>query len=467
MKPPFDLVADLDTPVGAFLKLAPLRPRYLLESVEGGERVGRYSLLGFGDALEVRLLGDVLHVGDARWPVPPSTPGDPAPLLALLRRALAAAPRPGPSEGLPFAGGLVGATAYDIVRRFERLPSAAAVRDEPELAWVATSSVLVFDHATRRAALLHDGPPAAREAVRDEVRALLAGPVPPSPQPASGRWQLGPGVPTLSAEAYEGVVRTCQEHIAAGDVYQIVPSVGFEHDTDLPPFLAYRALRLLNPSPYMTFIDLGDLAIVGSSPEALVRLEGRRATLRPIAGTRPRGVDEDDDLRQERELLADPKEAAEHVMLVDLARNDLGRVAVPGSVGVAPYRSIERYSHVMHIVSGVSGVLRPGLDAFDLFAATFPAGTVVGAPKVEAMSLLDRLEPVRRGVYAGTVGYFGHGGAMDQAIAIRTMVFTRGQVRVQAGAGVVADSVPAREYAECVAKAAALRAALVLAREGL
>jgi anthranilate synthase component 1 len=237
--------------------------------------------------------------------------------------------------------------------------------------------------------------------------------------------------------------------------------------TEVDPFEVYRALRLLNPSPYMYYFAAGDTAVVGSSPEALVRLEGRTATLRPIAGTRPRGANPAEDAQMADELLADHKELAEHVMLVDLARNDLGRVAVPGSVRVAPYRSVERYSHVMHTVSGVDGVLAPEHDAFDLFAATFPAGTVVGAPKVRAMQLIDQLEPCPRGLYAGTVGYFGHGGSMDQAIAIRTLVFKGDRYTYQAGAGIVADSVPEREHEEVLAKAGALRAALELAEEGL
>ncbi len=244
-------------------------------------------------------------------------------------------------------------------------------------------------------------------------------------------------------------------------------SVRFSGRCDLDPFEAYRALRLLNPSPYMYFCELGDRTVVGSSPEALVKLNGRRAQMRPIAGTRPRGADADEDAALEAELLADPKENSEHVMLVDLARNDLGRVATAGSVHVQPYRSIERYSHVMHIVSGVHGELAPGKDAFDLFAATFPAGTLVGAPKVRAMEIIEELEPVRRGFYGGTVGYFGHGGDMDQAITIRTMVFHGDTYSFQAGAGIVADSVPINEYREVLAKSASARRAMDLAREGL
>ncbi len=244
-------------------------------------------------------------------------------------------------------------------------------------------------------------------------------------------------------------------------------SVRFAGLCDLEPFEAYRALRLLNPSPYMYFCELGDATIVGSSPEALVKLSRGRGSMRPIAGTRPRGRDSVEDALLQKELLADPKENAEHIMLVDLARNDLGRVAKAGTVNVNPYRSIERYSHVMHIVSGVNGELAPGKDAFDLFAAAFPAGTLVGAPKVRAMEIIDELEPVRRGFYGGTVGYFGHGGDMDHAITIRTMVFRGDTYSYQAGAGVVADSVPTAEYQEVLAKSAILRRALALAEEGL
>ncbi|HKQ60847.1 MAG TPA: anthranilate synthase component I family protein, partial [Candidatus Polarisedimenticolaceae bacterium] len=276
-----------------------------------------------------------------------------------------------------------------------------------------------------------------------------------------------PPHPSLAPAEFRERVLEAKRSIAAGDVYQLVASVRFSGASSAPPFEVYRALRLLNPSPYMYFCDFGDLAVVGSSPEALVRLEGREAQLRPIAGTRPRGSDAAEDVALERELLADPKEAAEHVMLVDLARNDLGRVAVTGSVRVEPFRTVERYSHVMHLVSGVRGVLAPEADAFELFAAAFPAGTVVGAPKIRAMELIDALEPVPRGVYAGTVGYFGHGGGMDQAIAIRTLVFRDGGYAYQAGAGIVADSIPENEHAEVLAKGAALEAALTLAEEGL
>ena len=461
MQAPFDIAADLDTPVSAYLKLAPFAPRFLLESVEGGERLARYSFIGFGDGLEYRLDHRGLSTGGVLRPRPEGR----EPLLASLREALASAPRPGGgAPGLPFSGGLVGTASYDLVRHFERLPGAPSDRDPaPEACYFAPRSLLVFDHLTRRVALLHDGVERERASLRAEVVQALRGPIPAS---APGRTHAQPR-PSLAKSEFESRVDVAKEAIRDGEVYQLVLSIRFDGECTIPPFEVYRALRCLNPSPYMYYFDFDDLQVVGSSPEALVRLEGRQAFLRPIAGTRPRGEDDEIDRALERELLADPKEAAEHVMLVDLARNDLGRVAVPGSVRVEPYRTIERYSHVMHMVSGVSGVLRTGADAFDLFAAAFPAGTVVGAPKVRAMELIDELEPVRRGTYAGTVGYFGCGGNMDQAIAIRTLSFRDGRFAYQAGAGLVADSVPAREHDEVLAKGAALRAALDLAEEGL
>ncbi len=458
---PFDIAADLDTPVSAYLKLAPFTPRFLLESVEGAERVGRYSFIGFGPANELRILDDRVIRNGRSSPCPQQRDI----LLALLREALAAAPRPGAQfPNVPLGGGLVGFASYDLVRRFERLPRRRPARaGEPELALLAPRSLLVFDHLTRRVALLHDGPETERHALRRQLVAALRGPLPNR----AAHVRAAEPVPSLTQAEFEAAVLRAQQHITAGDVFQLVLSIRFQLNCEADPFQVYRALRLLNPSPYMYYLDLGDLQIVGSSPEALVRLDGRQAALRPIAGTRPRGGTDAEDLQHERELLADAKESAEHVMLVDLARNDLGRVAVPGSIAVEPFRVIERYSHVMHMVSGVRGVLEPGRDAFDLFAASFPAGTVVGAPKVRAMELIDELEPVPRGLYAGTVGYFGHHGGMDQAIAIRTLVFSNGQCAFQAGAGIVADSHPAREHAEVISKSAALRAALRLAEEGL
>ncbi len=466
MKPPFDIAGDLDTPVSAFAKLASFDPRFLLESVEGGERLARYSFIGFGNCLEVKLDGTGLKVGETLQP----RPKDRDELLGALRLALKAAPKPMPEmAGVPLAGGLVGYSSYDVVRYFERLPSKARAENPvPDLHYVAPESMLVFDHLTRGIALLHAGDEPARQALRREVIRALRGGLPNYPMPGGGAGErYSPAIGSLTREQYMTGVKRTQEYIAAGDAYQLVLSSRFSGRHSLDPFEAYRALRLINPSPYMYYCRLGDVTVVGSSPEALVKLNAGRAELRPIAGTRPRAEDPVADERHERELLADTKENAEHVMLVDLARNDLGRVARAGSVHVDPYRVIERYSHVMHIVSGVKGQLAPNRDAFDLFAATFPAGTLVGAPKVRAMEIIDELEPVRRGLYGGTVGYFGARGDMDQAITIRTLVFRGDEYSYQAGAGIVADSVPATEYDEVVAKSGAMARALKLASEGL
>ena len=461
MKSPFDIAADLDTPVSAYLKLKPFRPRFLLESVEGGERLARYSFIGFGDCLEVRLDSTGLAIGDARSPRPRTK----LEFLNALRGALAQAPQPLPEvPGVPLLGGLVGYTAYDAVRYFERIPGRDLDSSEtPHAHYVAPRSLLVFDHLTRSVALLHDGSEAERQSLRREVIRALRGAVPAALAPG----RFSPATPSLTEEAHAVRVRRAQEYIASGDVYQLVLASRFEGRHALSPFEVYRALRLLNPSPYMYFCELGDITVVGSSPEALVKCHGGYAQLRPIAGSRPRGTDSVRDIALEAELKADPKENAEHVMLVDLARNDLGRVAVAGSVKVDPYRVIERYSHIMHIVSCVNGLLRPGQDAFDLFAATFPAGTLVGAPKVRAMEIIDELEPVGRQLYGGTVGYFGRHGDMDQAITIRTLVFRGDTYSYQAGGGIVADSSPKAEYDELMAKSAVLRRALELAAEGL
>jgi len=461
MKPPFDIAGDLDTPVSAFAKLAPFEPRFLLESVEGGERLGRYSFIGFGDALQVRLDESGFFLGDERRAVPTTQ----AQLLEGLRAGLARVPLPLPSFGqVPLAGGLVGFASYDVVRHFERLPTLARpLPGVPLLHYLAPRSLLVFDHVSRGIALLHAGSDAERASLRREVIAALRG---ATPQGGNGG-RFGAPTPSLTRAAYIEGVRRAQEYIAAGDVYQLVLASRFVGLHALDPFQVYRALRLINPSPYMYFCRLGDITVVGSSPEALVKLEHGHAQLRPIAGTRPRHDDAQRDAALEAELRADAKENAEHVMLVDLARNDLGRVARAGSVRVEPYRSIERYSHVMHMVSGVQGELASGRDAFDLFAASFPAGTLVGAPKVRAMQIIEELEPVRRGLYGGTIGYFGAGGAMDQAITIRTLVFHGDEYSYQAGAGIVADSKPAAEHDEVLAKSAALRGALTLAQEGL
>jgi len=461
MQPPFDIAADLDTPVSAWLKLAALKPRYLLESVEGGERLARYSFLGFGDALEIRLDEQGFRIGDELH----DRPANQHDYLDALRQALKNAPAPKPEvEGLPFSGGLVGVSGFDVVRLFERLPHSNKPQPGiPQAAFCATSSVLVFDHLTRRVALLHSGSESERASLRKEVVTLLRGAIPENGK----KVVVSPAQACMAEDDYADRVEACKKYIAAGDIYQIVISVLFNGRSNVEPFEVYRALRLLNPSPYMFFFDFGDLKVAGSSPEALVRLYDGNASLRPIAGTLPRGATIEEDLQNEKDLLADPKESAEHVMLVDLARNDLGRVAVAGSVTVDPYRSIERYSHVMHIVSGVQGKLAPEYDAFDLFAASFPAGTLVGAPKVRAMEIIEEMENIGRGLYGGTAGYFGATGDMDQAITIRTMVFNGDEYSFQAGGGIVADSVPEKEYQELRSKSAVLRSALDIAGEGL
>jgi anthranilate synthase component 1 len=461
MESPFDIAADLDTPVSAYMKLKAFGPCFLLESVESGERLARYSFIGLGSALAIELYADRLTVNGK----PERRPQSLAEWFTLMRDALERAPLLKPQiDDIPFDGGLVGTTGYDVVRFFERLPpNRAELAGLPQALYVAPRSLLVFDHLTRRVALLHAGSEQERQALRARVvKALRGGLDAPAKQ---GRFSTAQASMT-EAEHHASVVKG-KAHIKAGDIYQIVLSVRFAGRTDLDPFQTYRGLRLLNPSPYMYFFELGDTRIAGSSPEALVRLAGRQASLRPIAGTRPRGTTAEHDLALEHELLADPKENAEHVMLVDLARNDLGRVASSGSVHVDPYRRIERYSHVMHIVSGVQGLLAPERDAFDLFAAAFPAGTLVGAPKVRAMQLIAELEPTGRGLYGGTVGYFAKNGNMDQAITIRTIVFNGDEYSFQAGGGIVADSVPVTEYQEVMAKSAILRRALELAEEGL
>ncbi len=461
MKTPFDIAADLDTPVSAYLKLQPFKPRFLLESVEGGERLGRYSFLGFGEALDVRIDAQGMHVDGAAAPLPTSRQQ----FLDALRAALARAPRPLPQiAGVPLSGGLVGYTAYDAVRFFERLPARSPAQSHTPLAhYLAPRSLLVFDHLTRGVALLHDGAEDERQSLRREVIRALRGAIPAVQLTGS----FAVAKPSMSEPQHANGVARAQAHIAAGDVYQLVLSSRFDGRHSLSPFEVYRALRLLNPSPYMFFCELGELTVVGTSPEALVKLNAGHAQLRPIAGSRPRGADAQEDAALERELLHDAKENSEHVMLVDLARNDLGRVAAAGSVHVAPYRIVERYSHVMHLVSGVAGRLSKDFDAFDLFAAAFPAGTLVGAPKVRAMQLIDEIEPVGRGLYGGTVGYFGRQGDMDQAITIRTLVFRGDEYSYQAGGGIVADSRAQAEYQEVIAKSAVLRRALQIAAEGL
>ena len=467
MQAPFDIAADMDTPVSAYRKLSVFSPVFLLESVEHGHTLGRYSFIGLGIAKRVCMTDGNLEIDGQAAPAPTSA----ADLSAILREQLKACPHmkageaaAGTVAAVPFQGGLVGLIGYDFVRTVEKLPLAAfREKGVPEINLVSPKSVLVFDHLSRRAALLHGGPEWERASLRREIiAALRAGVAPPAAR--SGH---EPRQASLSRDEFYSRFATIREHIVKGDVFQLVLSIRFSGRCITEPFEVYRALRLLNPSPYMYLLELPGQTLVGSSPEALVKLQGGVASLRPIAGTRKRGDTDAADLALERELLADTKESAEHVMLVDLARNDLGRVAEPGSIKVGPFRSIERYSHVMHIVSGVQGRLAPGKDGFDLLAATFPAGTVVGAPKVKAMEIIENNEPIGRGFYAGTVGYLSVSGDVDMAIAIRTIEFRDGRYAYQAGAGIVEASTAEAEYEEILSKVGALAKAMDLAAEGV
>ncbi len=472
--------ADLETPVSAYLRLAgaddpACRATFLLESVEQGIQVGRYSFIGIAPSTTITLEGDSVTIARGDGANTLSLDGyDP---LSFVRDELERMPRvDGYDLPGPFAGA-VGYIGYDVVRHFERVPQAErAGLGLPDGRFVVPTALVVFDHvrseieivvlpdlegnadagsAYDAAAARIDGILAALERPLDlhRVRERVAH----GPEPTSN----------MSRERFESIVERAREYILAGDAFQIVLSQRFEGETQVAPFQIYRALRILNPSPYMFSLDFGDFQLIGSSPEVLVRLDGRTATLSPIAGTRARGDSPADDRRLEEELLADEKERAEHVMLVDLGRNDLGRVCETGSVHVDSLMHVERYSHVMHIVSTVRGTLREGLDGFDLLRACFPAGTVSGAPKIRAMQRIAELEGERRGPYAGAVGYFGRDGDMDMCITIRTIVMIGSRYTVQAGAGIVADSVPAREYEETVNKARALVRAVTIAEEGL
>jgi anthranilate synthase component 1 len=465
-----ELPADLETPVSVYLKLRGEGAAFLLESVKQGEQVGRYSFLGVApEGLLIARDGQVTLTQGGRTRTLPGAD----PLDAV--RSLLARYRPAPVEALPgFCGGLVGYVGYDAVRFFERAPLAeGAGLGLPDAVLMLADTLVIFDHVKHRLLLVVNAPVdgdvdaayAAASRKLDALGARLRQPRDPvASAPASAAPPVAAGADWTSnvpQPAFEAAVRRAKEYVAAGDVFQVVLSQRLARPTSAAPFTIYRALRMLNPSPYMFYLELpDDLRLIGSSPEVLVQLEGRRAAVRPIAGTRPRGADAAEDAALAQELLDDPKERAEHVMLVDLGRNDLGRVCRFGSVEVAEMMTLEAYSHVMHIVSQVYGELRPGLDAVDLLRATFPAGTVSGAPKVRAMEIIAELEGVRRGPYAGAVGYFGYGGDMDTCIAIRTIVMQGDVAYVQAGAGIVADSDPTREYHETLNKAQALAQAV-------
>ncbi|MGD8624852.1 MAG: anthranilate synthase component I [Anaerolineae bacterium] len=478
-----ELAADLETPVSVYLKLRGEGPGFLLESVEKAEQVGRYSFLGCNPRRQIVVRGgQVTTVEDGRSAVQHLAEGrDPLHAVAAeLARYQPVAPLGALARDLPrFFGGAVGYLSYDLARFFERLPDTARdALDLPDLHLLVTDTLVIFDHVRHRLLVVanaHLPPGTDPDAAYDEalarldaIQARLDAPLPPLPSPPGRNGQEMTS--NMSQAGFESAVRRAREYIAAGDIFQVVPSQRLSRPTAADPFSIYRALRRLNPSPYMFFLELGGspaLHLIGSSPEVLVRLQDRTAEVRPIAGTRPRGRDGAEDRALEAELLADPKERAEHVMLVDLGRNDLGRVCDFGTVSVPELLTVERYSHVIHLVSRVTGRLRDDLDAYDLLRATFPAGTVSGAPKVRAMEIVEELEGVRRGPYAGAVGYFGFNGNLDTCITIRTILMRGDMAYLQAGAGIVADSDPSREWEETLHKARALGVAIEMAEEGL
>ena len=460
------LPADLLTPVGAFLKLAPGRGgnAFLLESVEGGERLARYSFLG-RDPFEVVRSNPQGTILEARGISSRHEAG----LFVLLRQRLARF-HPVRFPGLPpFSGGAIGYLAYDAVRLAEKIP--ATHPDDiglDDAVFMLFDGLVAFDHVRQGIWVIRnvftEGPGSLRAkydaAVRSvrATRARLERPLPRDRHAArAAALRIHSDFPR---PRFLKAVRRAKQYIRAGDVFQVVLSQRFSAHTSADPLAIYRALRVVNPSPYMYFLRIGGLSVVGSSPEMLVKVQGRDAFYRPIAGTRPRGRDEHEDLKLEKQLREDPKERAEHIMLVDLGRNDLGRVSEYGSVRVEDLMFVERYSHVMHLVSTLSSRLRPDVDCFDALISCFPAGTLSGAPKVRAMEIIEELEPTRRGIYGGSVLYLDYSGNMDSCIAIRTLVAKGGNAYVQAGAGIVADSVPQREHEECVNKAQALLSAL-------
>ncbi len=470
-----EILADMDTPVSAFRKIDLGEYAFLLESVEGGEKWGRYSFLSSSPSLVFKAKGSTVEVITEAGIQTHAIEKDVLePLKAILARY-----RPVRTDGLPrFYGGMVGFLAYDVVRQFERLP--AMTKDDldlPDALFLLPDTLLIFDNVSHRIKVVSNvlipeaTPRRLREAYDDAARKIdeiieaLRRPLDVSHTEGRGAGELQLSSSMSHAEFIQAVQHT-QEYVRAGDVVQAVISQRLSIKTTADPFDIYRALRIINPSPYMYYLRLGDFQVVGSSPEVLVRLEEGRIDLRPIAGTRPRGQSDAEDLALEQELLGDPKERAEHIMLVDLGRNDVGRVAEVGSVTVSELMTVERYSHVMHIVSNIKGMLAEGYDAFDLLRACFPAGTVSGAPKIRAMEIIEELEQVRRGPYAGAVGYFGFSGNMDTCITIRTVVIIDGTAHVQVGAGIVADSDPEREYEETMNKAKGMLKAIEMAESG-
>ena len=461
-----ELSADLETPISLYMKLRGDGASFLLESVEGGERIARYSFIGVQPRAEYILLDGQIEIKDSNGTRTIQYDKDPTYFLQQEMNRF----KFNPQAGVPrFIGGLVGYLGYEAVRFFEPTLKSKMKRGAiPDGIYMLADTIIAFDHARRSLSLIAnvlDGDVEAANRKLDEIEARIHQPL---PQASKYSVQASKTRSNMKQGYFEDMVRDAKEKIAAGDIFQVVLSQRFTRETNVEPFDVYRSVRRLNPSPYMFFFDFGivdnePFFLVGSSPEMFVRLEGRTASLRPIAGTRPRGTDAIADAALAEELLADPKERAEHVMLVDLGRNDLGRVCEYGTIKVSDFFTIEKYSHVMHIVSHVEGTLKPELTAFDLVRAAFPAGTVSGAPKVRALEIIAELEPDARGAYAGTVGYFGFDGNMDTCLAIRTMVGRGNTFTVQAGAGIVADSNPTTEYQETVNKASAMLKAIEMA----
>ena len=459
-------VADLETPVAAFLKLAHGRPNsFLLESVEGGAARGRYSIIGMEPDLIWRCRGGKAEINRHARSAPHAFVADERPALESLRTLINEARLEVPANLPPMCGGLVGYLGYDMVRLMERLPQKNPdVLGVPESLMIRPTLFAIFDNVNDEltlAAPVYPGEGSAEaaweaaQARLDEAGAALDRPL-PHPAPPVALPELPAPGSNFTKDDYLAAVVKAKEYIAAGDAFQIVPSQRFSIPFVLPPFALYRALRRINPAPFLFFLDFGNFAVVGSSPEILVRLRDGIVTIRPLAGTRRRGTTYEEDQALEAELLSDPKERAEHLMLLDLGRNDVGRVAELGSVKVTESFVVERFSHVMHISSNVEGRLREGLDALDALVAGFPAGTLSGAPKVRAMEIIEELEPDRRGIYAGCIGYFAANGTMDTCIALRTTLVKDGMMYIQAGGGVVADSDPEFEYEETRQKARAL-----------
>ena len=460
-------VADLETPVAAFMKLAAGRANaFLLESIENGSSRSRYSIIGMAPDLVWRCRAGVAEVNRHARSAPHAFVPEPLPPLDSLRAVIAETRMDIPDHLPPTLGGLVGYLGYDMVRQMERLPDRNADSlGVPEAVLLRPTLFAVFDNVRDELTLAapiypQPGVPAAAawdgaQAALAEAAAALQRPLPHAMPPVALPPQPEPQSNLTKAE-FMAIVDRMKEYIAAGDAFQVVPSQRFSVPFALPPFALYRALRRVNPAPFLFFLDFGGFSIVGSSPEVLVRLRDGVVTLRPLAGTRPRGATKEEDERLEQELLADPKERAEHLMLLDLGRNDVGRVAELGSVRVTESFTVERFSHVMHISSNVEGRLQAGLDALDALVAGFPAGTLTGAPKIRAMEIIEELEPTRRGIYAGCIGYFAANGTMDTCIGLRTAVVKDGTMYVQAGGGVVADSTPEGEYEETRQKSRAL-----------